>query len=473
MEKTSSKLITNKESAQCQHDELATSSSGILSQSSIAGSKLKRKCQHEISHLCSKEKKISDDEKTPTEFNDMCDNVIDIILCHLNLEDLANISDTNKRLRNIAGSVFSRKHGNHLISFDAFHYVPYKPVDYVRRIYENRNLIYCENKLIVRISDAIIWFKLMRNFGESIKFICIHCSVDTNIPIVLKNVFKYVCDYCADSLEALELHSFPFFTLNKPLIKLQEFIARTSFFDLEALELMPNLRSLNLSYAPKSVEKYFLKLERVSLIIESDEEVHSFISFLQMNRQIKYLHLCMQISNYNDLIYSSIDENLTQLKTFKLTVCYRGKQNAPELIPTYRFKTIETFSYDGWSCGRIIESYEFDNLQKCHLKMCVNMHWMNFILRNKKLKILKFFSRSASWIEKNNVTIRKLLDELTELEQIDFEYDIKEKHLILKEILGNEWEQIQMKEIASTLKSIWKSKFRRIPKIQKILKTND
>lgn len=194
----------------------------------MTASAMKRKNQDDISYLYFKEEKQSHNEKTPTGFNDMCDNVIDLILCHLQLEDLANVSDTSKRLKNIAGSVFSRRHGHRLISFDAFHH-SHDVSELEREMREKTTKNYCKNKAIVRIHDAKIWFKLMRNFGGSIQFMRIECVCKvnsnvpvTNIPIAYENVIKYVFEYCSDSLEVLELKGYPFMLLNKPLSKLRQ-----------------------------------------------------------------------------------------------------------------------------------------------------------------------------------------------------------------------------------------------------------
>ncbi|XP_031637665.1 uncharacterized protein LOC116350082 [Contarinia nasturtii] len=262
MEKNLSELTINREAHCNNHGVMPIN----VKYSPMTASAMKRKHQHDISYLHSKEKKQSHDEKTPTEFNDMCDNVIDLILCHLQLEDLANVSDTSKRLKNIAGSVFSRRHRHHLISFDAFHH-SHDVSELQREMKEKITGNVCKNKLIVRIRDAKIWFKLMRNFGESIQFMRIECVCRlnsnvpvTNIPTAYENVIKYVFEYCTDSLEMLELKSYPFFPLNKPLSKLHQFITR-GFVYPEVLELMPNLRCLTLSSVPKTLEKYFPQLE--------------------------------------------------------------------------------------------------------------------------------------------------------------------------------------------------------------------
>lgn len=389
--------------------------------------------------------------------------VIDLILCHLQLEDLANVSDTSKRLKSIAGPVFFRRHRHQLISFDAFHH-SHDVSELEREMREKMTGNICKNKAIVRIRDAKIWFKLMRNFGESIQFMRIECVCRlnsnvpvTNIPTTYENVIKYVFEYCTDSLGMLEVNGYPFSPLNQPLSKLHQFITR-GFVYPEVLELMPNLHCLTLSSVPKTLEKYFPQLERISLELHSDEEAHSLISFLGMNRQIKYLDLCLALNdmiNYYNLIYSWIVENLTQLKMFKIY------SNQKQLTSTYRFKSVESFSCSGpLFANQQTATFEFEDLTRLRVYLHrPNFNLLSIVLRNKKLKILKWEGSSKQC--RNEIYIRKLLSELPELEQIIVR--LPEKDLLkLKKILGNEWKQIQMKDVSICKYSWFKSKFQRI-----------
>lgn len=153
---------------------------------------------------------------------------------------------------------------------------------------------------------------------------------------------------------------------------------------------MQNIHSLSLFYVPKTLDNHFPKLERVTLkldFIRSDEEVHSLVSFFRSNRQIKYLKLSIMKPDYNDLIYSAIEENLAQLK---MTHYGTHRRNAMEPIPTYRLKTIEKFSF---SCSDRPNNYsfEFDELKKITFESELNSKWLNFLSNNKKVKILKIF----------------------------------------------------------------------------------
>lgn len=392
----------------------------------------------------------SKNEKTPTGFNDLCDKVVDIILNNLELTDLANISDTNTRLRNIAGSVFSRKYANHLISFGVIYY-SIKSCELELEWYARRNFISCKDKPIIRIGDSKIWFKVLRNFGKFIKFINVVSQIahsSTRIPNALENLAKYITEYCSDSMEFLELRDYPYFISNKTFSKLHEFRERNCLSEAcmtEALKLMPNLRSLAVIYAPVALEKSFPKLERVKLLLRSVKDVHSFISFLQFNQQITYLKLDSEVHNettvnYFDLIYSSIEQNLTHLKLFKCSIT-NSKRDSIEQNRIYQFKTVESLNLS--PC--YVYPFEFDNLQKLTSLADLTPAWLNFIVKLKHLKIYKIPHCAKWWLKTNKAAFGQLI-ELADLEQIIIANSPMNIQLILKSILGDNWKQIEMKE---------------------------
>lgn len=442
-------------------------------------SELKRKSQNGIFYLSSKEKKISDDGKTSIEFNDMCDNVIDIILCYLELEDLANFSDTNQRFRKIAGSVFSRKHKNSLISFDTFHYSHeselWPPCKNLLAI------LHSKQKPIVRIINAKIWFKILRNFGEFTKFIAIYCDYikerTTKIPNALIGLNEYIHKYCTDSLETLELHCYKYFTLNKPLTKLREFVATSNlddhgsieawkYWNLATLQLMPNLRSLDIQGVPIALDKYIPQLKRVCLYLGKEEAVHSFCSFVHLNRQITYLKL-IRIDlpmEYDDIIFSAIEEKLTELKTFKITRMGNHERIAVAPIPTYRYKTVQSFSSSSFD-NLVLNSFKFDNLKKLKINSKLNSEWVDFTFNNKKLKIFKIdYWDPNERLNRGEVRAIKQLTNLPELEQFIVQNDEMKNLSIYKTALGSEWEQIEMKQCIHNSEN-FKAKYQRIPEI--------
>lgn len=76
---------------------------------------------------------------------------------------------------------------------------------------------------------------------------------------------------------------------------------------------------------------------------------------------------------------------------------------------------------------------------------------MNFILKNKKLKIFKVFKFEKELLKNDGAAIK--LIELPELEQINIQCGRMKNHLKLKTILGSEWEQTELKERPMTLNS--------------------
>ncbi|XP_037042614.1 uncharacterized protein LOC119078968 [Bradysia coprophila] len=413
-------------------------------------SAVKRKYQPEMADFHSNEP--GNDGKSTVKFNDMSDHVIDVILCELPLEDLANISDTSTRLRDIASSVFLRKHAHRLISMDVFHY-GINICDKLREHYKKDFPVYCEHNAMLRISAAPIWFKLLRNFGATIKHVRIHghTTNDTYTLNVMPNLIKYVSDFCSDSLETLEaLAGNQFLTFKRPLTNLREFCLFSGRFEsLEALESMPNVRTLKLSRVPKTIAKFYAKLERVHLVVESDEEVQTFISFIRLNRQIKYLHLVIFHDcrpEHNDAIYSSIADNLTQLTTFKLC-----ESNVPQLVSRHRFQGVESFSVE---CRGPLHMFEFNGLRKLTLRgvFAYPPNCVTIAQRYKDLKILKLPLLEEAHV--NASFIQNLLKKLPELEQISVYRDKQNRWSTLKNLLGRKWEQFE-KEKTGKFRPSW------------------
>lgn len=104
-----------------------------------------------------------------------------------------------------------------------------------------------------------------------------------------KNLFEYISNHCAASLEVLECYNISSFNWNvNPLIKLQKFYClypRTKpMIRMEILDSMPNLV---LNCCPTTLKKHYPNLEKVELSVNNCWNVLTLICFLNMNRQIK------------------------------------------------------------------------------------------------------------------------------------------------------------------------------------------
>lgn len=389
----------------------------------------------------------------------MCDDAIDMILCDLQLEDLVNVCDTSKRLKAVAGAVFSRKYARRLFSMDVLRYSHYN-------IYAGdfHVPVYSKDDETVRISDAHFWLKLMRNFGGFVKHIRIY-HFDDNHGLhdhnVLEQLVNYVFDFCDNSLKTLNVVGYRLLTFHRPLRKLKEFCFNSKHLaSTEAFDLMPNLRILKLVHFPVTLVKSFPKLGRIDVKLQKDEEVQAFIPFLHLNPQIKYLRLQILSrcgTQHNDHIYASIAAHLTQLKTFKLFVL-----NQPEVITQHRFRSVESFSI-GYGHQRII--FEFDDLKKMTLQWInsVPSYCRNVVKLNKKLKILKLNDLHESFL--NESVIQDLLNELPELQKIIVYSRTESRYSTLKDLLGPEWEQYEA-ERHGGVKIGWVPKYQCFRKIE-------
>ncbi|XP_055326201.1 uncharacterized protein LOC129580029 [Sitodiplosis mosellana] len=399
-------------------------------------SELEDKIQHEDSNYT----------KIQTEFDDMCDDAIEKILSYLELVDLTNICGVSRRLQTIAKSIFSRKHGHWLICIDATQF-PIERFDPLS--------VYCKIKPIIRISEAKMWFKLIRNFGKSIKYIQIETDsvfIDKGIkPSFYKYIIEYIIEYSADSLEVIELLNYPFMPLNKPLKNLTKIIALSDeHIKFDAIEYIPNVNSLWLKWIPKILKN--ICFPNMNELKTSDQDVESFISFLRVNRQIKKLRVI--IHSDSDLILSSISEILPKLKTLKIVFSCSLRRLSMEKIPFYQFKSVENFSMK--SDYHYIGSFVFDNLKRLSLGIeDGNSDWLNAAIRMKKLKILKL--THASMLIKN---YQILLTKLTELELIIVRFSKQHESNVLIQSLGREWKQVQMEKI-DCLYDTYKVKFQR------------
>lgn len=400
---------------------------------------------------------------TITDPDQVCDDVIDLILYRLELDDLATVSDTNARIRDIARSVFARKYGNSLISIDTF---SLGADVHTNAFHMDEDLITYKDRPVIRVTKPRAWCKILRNFGESIKYIRLHYHKNISDRF-WRHIVEHVSLYCTGSLRALEVFGCPSLPLDKPLAELHTFIATgwCPSYQMEALELMPNIRRLVLKTEslPLSMDKLFPNLETVELDFDGTENnrVHSLISFFGRNTQIKKLKLkicTIHGYSYSDLIYSTIIESLTQLNRLEITLGVPGlyryggddHTNAETTVSTYQFKAIDTFGYRANNLQKR-EQFEFGDLKKLivgPIRSHTETDVINFISSNRKLKVLKLteidlWQYSSSFAR----NFRQLLADLPELVEVIIqpatESSVEE---IWEKAMSAEWKLYNVKE---------------------------
>lgn len=386
--------------------------------------------------------------KTPTlQLMDICDDAIEIILKHLNLEELVNCADTNKRLNQIAQSVYSQKYRDCVLWFG------------------NEDKGHDITEKHIRIDITAICFKLIRNFGKFIKTIEVGYVADLNVEDELnknaaryKNMNEYVSEYCADSLEEITLFDFPFFKMNKPMKKLQKFCVHDHLINrknrsayLESISCMENLRCFMLeSYKigiPKALENYIPTLEEIYLKLYYYSDMDTFIQCLKMNQQIKKLHLNHQVGLRDNEILLSI-ANGSQIKELKLSL---RRSDPFQNVQNCRFRTIEIFTFELITLNAV-KDLTFDVLKELYYGSdfrCKKLYFdltsisscfMDFALRHKKLKKIQFKNNFIT-----NVDLCKLQDELPELEEIVFNCVEEPMLKVLQKHFNRGWITIEIK----------------------------
>lgn len=170
--------------------------------------------------------------------------------------------------------------------------------------------------------------------------------------------------------------------------------------------------------------------------IRNREKVHSFISALHMNQQIKKLRVALSFGDCNDLIFSTISELLPELVSLEICLHdYEPKNDVQAAIPNYRFKKLQSLLFEG-ACDELYSSFMFYDIKElyfCDLKK-ENVTAMNLARNMKKLKKLTF-TCACNCIEYHRI----LLTELPELELIIVKCSTLNEKKILTQILATKW----------------------------------
>lgn len=193
-----------------------------------------------------------------TKITDINIDCLEKICNFLSFEDLLNIADTNKHLKQAADLVYTLKYGNSLV------YIP--TLRKILDVHHNN----CNTLIMYSLKTVL---QALRCFGHIISLLNI--SPLTKIDASFAFVMEYVGEYCANQLKELKfcvptenaLH-----LLKKPLLKVQKLdIEQMNGVSINLInQLFPNLISLSISYGHhliqngkctavdfENIEKYF------------------------------------------------------------------------------------------------------------------------------------------------------------------------------------------------------------------------
>lgn len=223
---------------------------------------------------------IDDQETQPLKLDDLNIDCLGRIFMFLELNDLLNIADSNKYLKQTADVVFVSKYGRKNLSLHCI-CIPYKPRDWI---------------LVKELKSCL---QLLRCFGKSISKLLL-CSDSHNSTYVrlFKHIVGYCEEYCAEFLtditivngeKVMKLFQKPF--PNVTAVR----IDRTTLEKKLLNELFPKMESLSFTNTrgfkvSDHVVDHFPCLKHLRMSAGPHWEPH-VIPILQLNKQLRSLEL--------------------------------------------------------------------------------------------------------------------------------------------------------------------------------------
>lgn len=128
-------------------------------------------------------------------FHDLDFDCLEYVLEYLDLHDLLNVADSNKRLRKAAELVYTGKYGDRRVVFGIIKLLSDQTFVFKNSTYSRE----------IESKGFKTSMQLLRCFGpliSTIRLVKIRSS-ETNQPLMDKWVFTYINDYCADYLKKL------------------------------------------------------------------------------------------------------------------------------------------------------------------------------------------------------------------------------------------------------------------------------
>lgn len=190
-----------------------------------------------------------------TNFVDLNDDIVYLILDRLNLNALLSMVRVNSRYSDIADEVVRRKYRNYKIDIKTVF-----KTDGSRSIFNEGN----NNVTIYDISFAL---DLLKYFGHYFRAINVHVYKENLELVDLTKIAQYLNKYCSKSLKQLQLEFIEHEILNEftePFEAVEELnIINEIYFQTEAKpldELFPNLRRL-IIYSRYDVNYNFINTE--------------------------------------------------------------------------------------------------------------------------------------------------------------------------------------------------------------------
>lgn len=360
----------------------------------------KESAQQIDSNISLKTAEGSDKKMKITDLNIIC---IEEIFEYLDLLNLMNVADSNKRLNIAARFVYRRKHGKKCVILMEF-------------ISDNR--LKMESKQF-RLSGANDSLQFLRCFGCVISDL--RCYLINETLKTVDRLCFYINEYCAESLIKLGMcgrgtDAIIFANNQRPFVNIETLVLTVCRLGTNVMQfnkLFPKMRNLTLS-SNRMVEnecndmhfpdlrslKYDLKPMYCGMLIPHLENV------IRLNPNLRSL----EISYWDRELIPKISKYLPQLEEFKIFTLYDGKPNYG--IDQLHFKSLKKFKC---SQSNILSEFEFscDQLEEIFLSDQKINNLVNFIEKNSTLKIIGLIFYDLS--NKDVLQLAKTLPPLSQL----------------------------------------------------------
>lgn len=341
---------------------------------------------------------------------DLVVDCLEKIFKHLELIDLLNFAESNKRLNRAASVIFNRKYSRHFI---------------ILNCHQNSEIMRLEKNSIV-INDVYTSLRFMRCFGNSISKLWIRFSYC--IKKCCTGLFQYVNEYSAKSLIEFGVrgHGYRqemFREIQKPFEKVEDLN-----FSLVALKAdqnmfnkyfpqMQNLKIFDCDIDSRCIAAHFPILENVdfSRYMMSQIERQHFDIFILLNTHLKSLIL----NDYWDgEILQHISQNMHQLEALNIVIP-KTASNLPINKNLFHFKSVKRFqiSFDICAPSTNIE-FLFDQLEEFTVYAMPFNKLQNFVKRNPTINKLgiKNFYQGFFLNDEDVLEVVKLLPALRDLD---------------------------------------------------------
>lgn len=343
----------------------------------------------------SQQEMVNDNFSSSIQVTDVNSDCLEYVFYYLNLMDLINVADANKKFRQVAVSVFGRKYKEKkkLIIDD--------PIDL--QIYSNDTTFITDNWSFA--------FKILRLFGEfftKIDFFWLknYDTVSLRTQKMRVRLLGYVNKFCSKTLESIALLNGPplKFAENKKPYKNVEVVSimwgRVELKLSQLKDTFPKMRKLILKDIEfpyhKDFATNFNQLEHLSIHFSSVKRPNiitkaNIIDIIDLNPQLQGVDIewiiDMELLNY-------ISKKLVQLKFLGIEYVQDEVQsNAAGPILFERIEKFKLYVRSGLETMLTPELFfSFNKLKECTIFGDINKSCINFVTNNPTIEKLSIIS---------------------------------------------------------------------------------